>query len=285
ATAEDIRGESIVITGASGGFGSVTTSHLLRRGWTVIATVRGAEAQQRLREETAGIARDRLLLVECDITQESDVAHLAETVAARELTLGALVNNAGTAYPGPVELLDREVLREQFEVNVFGTVAVTQALLPALRASRGRIINVSSVSSQAILPLFGAYSASKAALEALSDALRGELEPFGVSVSVIRPAPSPTGIWEKGLANGRSMLQRHLSGPYSSIIRKAMAAAPRLVSSGFPPQVFAEAIEDLLTTSAPPAYLTVPRGWGLGLELHSRLPARAKDWIARSLFW
>lgn len=176
----------VLITGASRGIGRATALRLAGHGWDVLAGVRREADGASLAAESP-----RIRPVVLDITDADQVAGLADEVA----DLDALVNNAGVAMLGPMEGLTIDTLRAQMEVNYFGQLAVTQALLPRLRASRGRIVFTSSVSGRIATPLTGAYNASKFALEAAADALRMELRPWGIRVSLVEPAQVATDIW------------------------------------------------------------------------------------------
>ncbi len=167
---------SIVITGCSSGFGRVTALHLAKLGWHVFATVRKeADQASLLSEATTRGCKDKLTVLLCDITRAEQVAAMGQAVSTVTPRLDALLNNAGTGYAAPLELLPLDDLRAQLEINVIAHLAVTQALLPLLKPARGVIINVSSVHGRLPVPIIGAYSASKFALEALSDVLRIEL--------------------------------------------------------------------------------------------------------------
>src|SRR5689334_6739039 len=176
---------AILVTGASTGIGRATALELARRGATVYAGVRDPAAVDGL----------GLTPVELDVTDAEQVAALS----TRLERLDGLVNNAGIAVTGPLEHLPLDEVRRQLEVNALGQLAVTQACLPALRAARGRIVNMSSISGRVAFPMFGPYAASKFALEAFSDSLRRELRGSGVDVVVIEPGGVTTPIWERGL--------------------------------------------------------------------------------------
>lgn len=182
-----IKSKTALITGCSSGIG-LATAHLLRaQGWQVIPTVRKAEDFKKL--EIAGFAPIFLDLYDTDSVKDA----VAETLKRTDGKLGALINNAGSGQPGAIEDLTRETLRRQFEVNLFGLVELTNDLLPAMRQQGfGRIVNVASVLGQIAMPFNGAYSASKFALEAVSDALRVELINTGLAVSIIEPGPIDT---------------------------------------------------------------------------------------------
>ncbi len=185
--------ELIVVTGASTGMGAATAKELARKGFHVLAGVRREADAEALRGD--GIEPHIL-----DITVESDVAAIAERVAGDPRPLRALINNAGIAINAPIETLPMAEWRQQFEVNLFGHVAMTQALLPALLSSSGTVVNISSVGGKVVLPTYGAYAGSKFALEAVSDALRREVAQFGVKVVVIEPGAVKTEMAERGMA-------------------------------------------------------------------------------------
>jgi NAD(P)-dependent dehydrogenase (short-subunit alcohol dehydrogenase family) len=191
--------KSVLITGASGGIGSVTARRLDELGWRVFAGVRQREAGKSLARGGKAIRA-----VELEITDEGSVAAAKHEI---EQTLGgsgldALVNNAGIIVQGPTELVPLDAWRRQFEVNVIGQIAVTQAFLPALRTAQGRVVNIGAASGLVTVPMFGPISASKTALESLTDALRMELKHQGVAVSIIDPGAMETEIFAKAAAAG-----------------------------------------------------------------------------------
>src|SRR5947207_1252689 len=175
----------VVITGSSGGVGSALARRLDAQGFEIFASVRKAADGERLQREISA----RITPILLDITDSASIAQAAETVskAVGSRGLAGLVNNAGLIVAGPVELVPIEQVHTQFEVNVIGQIAVTQAFLPLLRKARGRIVTLSAPTGQVAFPYLGVLSASKAALESVTDALRGELRPFGISVSIIEP--------------------------------------------------------------------------------------------------
>jgi NAD(P)-dependent dehydrogenase (short-subunit alcohol dehydrogenase family) len=163
------------------GIGRATALYLAARGFRVFASVR---------KESDALSLPGTTPILLDVIDADSIRSATDALsrALGDEALAGLVNNAGIAVSGPLEFLEMSDLRHQFEVNLFGQVAVTQALLPLLRRARGgRIVNMSSISGRVTAPLLGPYSMSKFALEAFSDALRRELEPFGLSVSVIQP--------------------------------------------------------------------------------------------------
>jgi NAD(P)-dependent dehydrogenase (short-subunit alcohol dehydrogenase family) len=203
-------------------------------------------------------------------------------VSATTASLDALVNNAGTAFPAPIELLPVDELRAQFEVNVIAHVAVTQALLPSLKRARGTIINVSSVGGRISTPMLGAYNASKFALEAISDVLRVELAPAGVRVVVIEPSSSPTGIWRTSLAR----VGERAAGEYAALGDAVSRLAAQSAASGFPPDLFASTVSGILRAPRPQTRYVIPAAARRRLRLHWLLPDRWWDrLVRRALKW
>jgi NAD(P)-dependent dehydrogenase (short-subunit alcohol dehydrogenase family) len=185
-----------VVTGASSGIGLATARELAGRGYHVLAGVRSQSDADRLAAE--GVEPVRV-----DITDDKQVAELAERIAGdpEKRSLGVLVNNAGIALNAPAETIPMAEWRRHFDVNLFGHVAVTQALLPALIADGdARLVNVSSIGGRVAFPTYGAYAAAKFALEAYSDTLRREVSRRGVRVIVIEPGTTATPMWDKGIA-------------------------------------------------------------------------------------
>jgi NAD(P)-dependent dehydrogenase (short-subunit alcohol dehydrogenase family) len=278
---------SIVITGCSTGLGRAAALHLARRGWRVFATVRQESDQANLLVEAmAQDWQDRLIPVLCDITQPAQVERLGRVVADAAPALDALVNNAGTAWPSPLELLSLADLRAQLEVNVVAHLAVTQALLPQLKAAQGHLINVSSVGGRLVYPITGPYHISKFALEAMSDALRIELAPFGVKVVVVRPGSSPTAIWTTSLARAETEAARAHLGLYLPLAEAVRRAALASAHRGFPPEAFGRLVERILANPRPTPRYTLPAATGLLLFARALLPDRLWDWgVRRLLRW
>lgn len=191
------RQRAVVVTGASSGIGEACVLRLDGLGFRVFAGVRRQQDGDALRRK----ASERLAPVMLDVTDLLSAQSASDSVAAATggVGLAGLVNNAGTAVAAPIEFLPLGELRRQLEVNVVGQIAVTQAFLPLLRQGSGRIMNIGSVSGRIASPLLGAYTASKFAMEGLTDTLRRELSPWGVAVSIVEPGRIATPIWEKSL--------------------------------------------------------------------------------------
>jgi NAD(P)-dependent dehydrogenase (short-subunit alcohol dehydrogenase family) len=265
---------AVLLTGASRGIGRATALRLARAGWTVYATVRSAADGEELAAEAAGGAVHPLQL---EVTSDEQIAALDEALPAR---LDAIVNNAGIVVSGPLETLSAADLREQFDVNVVGAVALTNLVLPRLRALRGRIVFVSSLSGVISTPMTGAYNASKFALEAIADAWRLELRPWGIKVILVEPAMTDTDLWRKApetleaeaaemSAEHRELYAEHLDG-----MRKTV---PRMQKMGKPVDTVAAAIEKALTAARPRARYPVGADVRVQAALSGVTPDRVKD--------
>ncbi len=236
---------SVLVTGASRGIGAAITRHLSERGVEVYATARSAADLETL-ALLPGVHP-----VELDITDHTAVAALPDRLPA---TLDGVVNNAGIIVQGPVEGVSLTALSRQLEVNVVSQVAVTQAVVPLLRPTRGRLVFMSSVSGLVTSPGTGAYSASKYALESLADALRMELRPWGVRVVLIEPGPIRTDMWGEALddfdtmADGLSPEIRALYASHLTGTRRLLGRIQRL--AGDPAKVVA-AVDHALTARHP----------------------------------
>ncbi len=185
----------VVVTGTSSGIGAATARHLVDNGFHVFAGVRRKADGEALRAE----APERFTPIVVDVTDEAAIAAAAAAVtkAVGERGLAGLVNNAGIGVPAPIEFQPMADFREQLEVNLFGPVAMIQAFLPLIRRGGGRIVNVGSIGGMLVLPINGAYSASKFGMRAISDALRLELRQWNIHVSLIEVAPVKTAIFGK----------------------------------------------------------------------------------------
>ncbi len=233
-----------LITGASTGIGRATALRLAASGWTVLAGVRKTADGEELR--AAG--GERVLPVELDVTDAAQIARAAERVSKTAPGgLDALVNNAGSAVGGPLELLAMDDLRRQFDVNFFAHVAVTQALIPALRRARGRIVLISSVGGLVTTPYMGPYHASKYALEAAGNALRMELARSHVQVALVEPGSVATPIWEKNRGQADFVVPEELREQYGHVPAAMAKALDNTARRGIPPERVAQTIERALS--------------------------------------
>lgn len=268
-----------LITGASTGIGRATALRLARGGWTVLAGVRDAAAAEALG------AGEGVIPVTLDVTDPQQIAAAAAAVEEHSVDssappgrLDALVNNAGVGFGGPVEILPSEDWLRQFEVNVFGPVALTQALLPALRRAAGRIVLVSSIGGRVATPYLAPYAASKHAIEAIGDALRVELRSSGVQVALIEPGSVATPIWDKGRAEARRVEVPGTLADYYGHVPAAMEKALEdTARRAIPPERVAETIERALRARRMRARYLVGRD-AKGLLIARRvLPDRVFD--------
>jgi NAD(P)-dependent dehydrogenase (short-subunit alcohol dehydrogenase family) len=209
--------KAVLVTGAGAGLGLATAQALAAKGYRVHAGVRDTTRRPQL--DAPGVHPLRL-----DVTDEASVTAAAEEVAAAEPAgLHAVVNNAGVIVQGPQELLPSEEWQRQFDVNVIGPARVTRAFLPLLRRGPGRIVNISAPTARVALPVLGPLSASKAALESLSDAARIELAPWGIAVVVVEPGALQTEIFTKA-ATGQQAALRDADPQQIALYRAQLAA-------------------------------------------------------------
>jgi NAD(P)-dependent dehydrogenase (short-subunit alcohol dehydrogenase family) len=276
---------AVLVTGASSGMGRACTLRLAQDGFLVFAAVRKAQDAESLARSGGPRVKPVLL----DVTQEETIAQAVRAVneAVGRAGLAALVNNAGIAVPGPIELVPIDELRRQFEVNVFGQIAVTQAFLPLLRAARGRIVNVGSVGAKFALPFAGALNASKAALEILSDAMRMELRPWGIHVVLVSPGAIRTSAETKLATDAEASLDSFSpegKARYGASYRSFVQAFLRLESGGVGPEVMAATVARALTARVPKRrYAVGPKSRLLPI-LFNAVPAAVADAIRLRLF-
>jgi NAD(P)-dependent dehydrogenase (short-subunit alcohol dehydrogenase family) len=256
---------AVLVTGASSGIGAACAQRLAANGWRVFAGVRNAG--------DAPPGTDEVLL---DVTDDGQIRAAAEAVGDE---LNALVNNAGIALAAPLEFVPIEEVRNQLEVNVVGQVAVTQAFLPALRRTRGRVVFIGSIAGKSALPFLGPYAASKHAVEAIADSLRMELRPFGLAVSLVEPGSILTPIWTRSAARADDLLER-VDGRVNELYGARIAAFRRIAlkrgAAGAPADAVAQVVEQALTAERPRTRYLVGRDARIraGFE---KLPDRLRD--------
>ncbi|WDI30956.1 SDR family oxidoreductase [Hyphococcus flavus] len=265
--------QSVLITGASSGIGEATAIHLAHKGFRVFATARREEKLKNL----SGLGGGRITPIEMDVTDESSIEKALKKIADEGVTLYGLVNNAGVSAMGPLERLSQTEWRGVFETNVFGLVAVTQALLPQMReAGRGRIVNIGSLTGRIASPFQSAYAATKHAVEGLSDSLRRELKPHGIKVSVVRPGAinTPFGHFEQEM-----LTHYETDDVYGEQVKIFKAWFEKQHPSAPPPIVVAEAVHEALTAERPQSRYTAPKSMTYAIALRNFLPSGATDRI------
>ena len=269
---------NVVVTGASTGIGAACALDCASRGMTVFAGVRDPRAGEAL----VAKAGPSLIPILLDVTDEPSIARSLDVVqrVVGKAGLGGLVNNAGIVVGSPLEVIPLSQLRTQLEVNVIGQIAVTQAFLPLLRLGHGRIVNMGSIAGRGTIPLLGPYSASKYALEALTDALRMELQPWGIQVSIIEPGAIATPIWEKSGKSAEELealaseVAKALYGEAVNRVREAVAkSAERAIS----PDAVVRAVHHALTAACPKTRYLVGNDAKLRAWMVKWLPDRMQD--------
>ncbi|MFJ8689598.1 SDR family NAD(P)-dependent oxidoreductase [Micromonospora wenchangensis] len=263
----------IVVTGASTGMGAATARELARQGFHVLAGVRRDTDADAIR--TTGI--EPVIL---DITDAEQVAALAARVGDDPRPVHALVNNAGIQVNAPVEALPMAQWRRVFEVNLFGHVAVTQALLPALLHGGGRVVNISSIGGKAAMPTYGAYAGAKFALEAVSDALRREVAPLGVPVVVIEPGGVRTKMAARGVATANQLaaaMTPEQDARYGSLVQAINTLMRTGTASGVTADAAARVIARAVTARRPRTRYPIGRDATLVIGLTRLLPDRMLD--------
>ncbi len=275
----------VVITGASSGIGAACATYLAKRGFQVFAGVRREIDGESLKARSS----DELTTLIIDVTDDASIKAAVEAVAAAvgDRGLAGLVNNAGIIKPGPIEFQAIADLRTQLEVNVIGQVAVTQALLPLIRRGHGRIVHMGSIGGRISAPMQGAYSASKFAMEAVTDSLRMELKQWGIPVSLIEPGAIDTSIWDKGLAEADDLeqaLDERAHQLYDGQIAAIRKLTEKIARDAVPPIEVARAVSHALTSNKPKTRYLVGRDARLQAVLARVLPDRQRDWlVARTI--
>ena len=280
----DASPPSVVITGASTGIGEACALELDRRGWRVFAGVRSDAAAEKLRGKASG----RFVPLRIDVTDAQGVADAAGATAAAvgDEGLAGLVNNAGIVVVGPLELIPLEVFRRQLEVNVIGQLAVTQAFLPLLRIGHGRIVNMGSVSGRLSPPYLGPYSASKFALEALTDALRLELRRWDIRVSIVEPCSVQTAIWQKAESDADRVAEKieaKLDELYHEDIMAFRALTHYEARTGMPVAKVVRAVVHALSARRPKTRYPVGSQTKWSIFAAKFLRDRTRDWFVRKV--
>ena len=269
--------ECVVVTGASTGIGAASARELARRGFHVIAGVRRDRDADALRA-------DGIEPVILDVTQPDHIARLASRIDddSQAGALRALVNNAAIQINAPVETLPLSQWRRQFEVNLFGHIAVTQALLPALLRHSGRVVNISSVGGRIAMATYSPYAGTKFALEAVSDSLRRELAPLGVRVVVVEPGAVRTEMSDRVIATANRLaaaMSPEQRDRYGRLIQAVNAQSAAHTPSGTPADDAARVIAKAVTAGKPRTRYTIGRDAALITRLSRVLPDRMLDRI------
>lgn len=274
--------KTFLVTGSSTGIGEACALHLDRLGHRVYAGVRRDSDGEKLRSK----ASDRMTPVLLDVTDQAAIDGAAKRVESEVGALDGLVNNAGVGRGGPIEFLSLDEWRDQFEVNVFGQIAVTKAMLPLIRAAKGRVVFIGSIGGKVSNQSLGPYNASKHSIEAIGDTLRQELHPWGIAVSIVEPGAIQTEIWTKANdtverlereypQEALALYAKHVEGVKKGIEFQAKNAVPA--------QKVADAVEHALLSNRPKTRYLVGRDARMMSVVSSLLPDRAMDSVIRRI--
>jgi len=279
-----MSGPTVLVTGASTGIGEACSLELDRLGWQVFAGVRDPQAGERL----AARASSRLVPLRLDVTPPAEIAAAAESIGAALAgrPLDGLVNNAGIVVPGPLEAVPLADLRRQLEVNVIGQIAVTQAMLPLLRRSAGRIVMMSSISGRVAPPYLGAYAMSKFALEAAADALRIELARWKIRVSLVEPGSVVTPIWGKARSTTQEISETtspEIMKLYGQEMRRFDELTGQFAVTGMPVRRVVAAVVHALTARRPKTRYPLGVNTRLSAIVFPLCCDRLRDWIVRKM--
>ncbi|WP_372371112.1 SDR family oxidoreductase [Candidatus Uabimicrobium sp. HlEnr_7] len=266
----------IVVTGASTGIGKDICVHLLKEGYFVFGSVRNEQDAQKLTTEFS----ERFTPLVFDVTNRDDINKAVKKVQEITSELFCLVNNAGIAVPGPLMHIPVNQFREQFAVNVFGVLDVTQAFLPLLGAKfpqkypPGKIINISSVGGKMFNPFIGAYNASKHALECMSDVLRVELNIYGIDVVIIEPGVIKTPIWEKSSSYDLSAYKKT---DYAESLEIFQGFVNKMVENAIDPKYVSQLVAKILRKRKPKPRYPLPDRPITGWIIPRLMPTRLLD--------
>jgi NADP-dependent 3-hydroxy acid dehydrogenase YdfG len=264
--------KSVLITGCSSGIGKATAFHLVEKGWRVYATARKLDTINDLKDAGCKI-------MPLDVTDELSMQKVVDTIVQNEGAVGVLINNAGYSQSGAIETLPINLMRQQFETNVFGLVRLTQMVLPGMRNQRwGRIFNIGSMGGRMTLPGGGAYHATKYAIEAISEVLRFEVKGFGIDVTLVEPGFIFTRFADNAISR---IYTNDQEGIYQKFNQKVLEMTQRgyrdflFTCMGGTPEVVARKISRTLESNHPPARIPVTFSAYLLMGLHTIVP----DWF------
>lgn len=269
---------AILVTGASTGIGESCALDLAQMGFQVYAGVRRIEDANALRGKASGRLEPVILDVTKAETIEATRTHIERAVG--DAGMVGIVNNAGIVVAGPMEFVGLDDLRRQLEVNVVGQVAVTQAFLPLLRKSHGRVVNIGSIGGRMAVPFTGCYAISKFAMEAFSDALRMELKPWGMHVALVEPGAVKTPIWSKSKETGSAMraeMPEGVNALYGAQLDQLIKISSVMEKRGVEPHEVSKAVIHALTSPTPKTRYVVGREAKAQAIISRLLPDRMKD--------
>jgi len=274
-----LHDQVVIVTGASAGIGEATARMLAREGARVVLAARRRERLDALKKEIEA-AGGHAFVVAGDVTSPEDRERLVKESLTLTGRIDGLVNNAGYGQRGPIEIIPIETIRQNFETNLFSLIALTQLVMPIMRKQgSGRIVNISSVAGKIARPLSSVYDATKHALEAISDGMRGEMAPFGIKVVAIEPGFIITEFLGVADEFARPVVEQET--PYSPFFRDFGAGYQRLRRIAGRPDDIAELVLKALTVENPRPRYAAPRHARVFLALKRWLPERLFDYFVR----
>jgi NADP-dependent 3-hydroxy acid dehydrogenase YdfG len=275
------KAKTVLITGCSSGIGHATAEHLAGRGYDVYATARRPDSIDDLREQGCKT-------LALDVTDEDSMRSAVAEVDEAGGTVDALVNNAGYSQSGAVESVGMDDVRRQFETNVFGLLRMCQLVLPGMRRQGfGRIVNLSSMGGKVVFPGGGLYHATKFAVEALSDAMRFEVESFGVGVAIVEPGLIRTGFGDAAVQSIQGGTEEGPYGNFNAAVAATTAGAyegPLARFAGAGPEAVARAIERAIKARRPRTRYPVTASARIMMAQHALLPDRVWDRVVGTSF-
>ncbi|MDG0815414.1 SDR family oxidoreductase [Bdellovibrio svalbardensis] len=268
----------IIITGASSGIGHELTANFLKRGYFVWGGVRNPETLANLKQQYP----QTLEVLKLDVTSNADIESAFQKISQVGVASLSLVNNAGLALGGPIEAIDLDEWRKLFDVNVFGLLRMTQVFLPLLRKTKGRVINIGSISGRMSSPFLAPYTSSKYAVRAITDSLRRELRTLGVKVVLIEPGPIKTDIWDKSIQSSRKLeakISPELHRVYGEALENLVLAVEDVAKNAVPISFVTEKVVRAVELENPYPYYLVGKGIHLQALVLRLMPVRWLDAI------
>ena len=275
----NLANQVVIVTGASAGIGEATARRLARGGAKIVITARRQDRIDALARELDPTGANVLALAG-DVTSDADRRKWVDATLAKFGRIDGLVNNAGYGTRGPVEIVPVDLVRKNYETNLFSLIALTQLVIPAMRAQGGGcIVNIGSVAGRIARPLSSIYDSTKHALEAVTDGLRGELKPFGIRVSLVRPGFIVTEFIDAANAASADVIAN--AGPYAPYYKGYHEGTTKLRAFAGQPDDIARLVEKALVSDNPAPSYNGPFHAKIFLFLRWLLPKRVIGWMVR----